>query len=76
MTPLMVNRCICHSKTFEEIKEYAESNGISKVSELQAEDYCSNKCRMCEPYLTLMFKTGKTAFEPGAYLKAPFKLSS
>lgn len=69
MSHLLVNRCICHNKTFTEIKEYAEGKEMTKVSELQAEDYCSNSCRMCEPYLELMFETGETAFEPGAYLK-------
>lgn len=69
MSHLLVNRCICHNKTFTEVKEYAEQEGITKVAELQAEDYCSNNCRMCEPYLEMMFETGETAFIPGAYLK-------
>tara|TARA_R110000868_G_scaffold304437_14_gene565192 strand:+ start:36442 stop:36663 length:222 start_codon:yes stop_codon:yes gene_type:complete len=73
MSNLLVNRCICHNKTFTEIKEYAEQEEITEVSELQAMDFCSNNCRMCEPYLELMFETGETAFEPGAYLKAVSK---
>ncbi|GAB5408545.1 MAG: hypothetical protein BalsKO_09100 [Balneolaceae bacterium] len=73
MSKLLVNRCICHDKTFTEIQEYVEQEGINEVAELQAEDYCSNNCRMCEPYLELMFETGETAFEPGAYLKVNSK---
>ena len=69
MNRLLVTRCICHNKSIEEIKEFAESNSITSVEELQAEDYCSNNCRMCEPYVELMFETGEIAFEPGAYLK-------
>ncbi len=73
MSNLLVNRCICHNKTFTEIKEFAKQEGMTDVSELQSADFCSNSCRMCEPYLDLMFETGETAFEPGAYLKVASK---
>lgn len=73
MNRLLVNRCICHNKTFSEIKEFAEQEEITEVSELREIDYCSNNCRMCEPYLKLMFETGEIAFEPGAYLKTQIK---
>lgn len=68
MSRFVVNRCICHSKSFLEIKTYAKELGISTVSELQEKDFCSNSCRLCEPYVIMMLKTGKTEFEPGAYL--------
>lgn len=69
MSRLLVKRCVCHDTTFVDIKEYASSEGFTTVDELRAVDYCSTKCRMCEPYIEMMFETGETAFEPGAYLK-------
>ena len=67
MSEFLVNQCICHKKTFDEVKAYAEENGYTTVEELQAEEFCSNSCRMCKPYIELMFETGETAFKPGAY---------
>ena len=69
MTELLVTHCICHWKSFEEIKDFASEHGYTTVRELQAADFCSTNCRMCEPYVDLTLKTGETAFEPGAYLK-------
>lgn len=67
MSEFLVSRCICHKKSFEEIKEFASNEGINKVEELQALSYCSNSCQMCKPYVELIFETGETAFKPGAY---------
>lgn len=60
-----VEKCICHNKTFEEIKEYAAEHDISTVEELQKRDFCSNSCRLCAPYVETMLKTGQTEFSPG-----------
>jgi len=65
----LVTRCICHNKSFEEIKIFAEQNKLETVEELQALKYCSNGCQMCAPYVELMLKTGETEFEPGAYYR-------
>jgi NAD(P)H-nitrite reductase large subunit len=67
MSEFLVNRCICHKKSFEEIKEYAQENGITRVEELQSAGFSSNSCKMCKPYIELMFETGETSFKPGAY---------
>lgn len=68
MSRLLVTHCICHARSFEEIKGIASKDGFSSVEELQIEDICSNSCQMCEPYVEMMLETGETAFEPGAYL--------
>ena len=68
MSRFLVNRCICHSKSFLEIQAFAREEEITTVTELQARDFSCNSCKMCEPYVNLMFQTGKTEFEPGAYL--------
>jgi bacterioferritin-associated ferredoxin len=69
MSSFLVSKCICHKKDFSEVKDYAEANNYSSIKELQADNFCSNSCGLCIPYIELMFKTGETEFEPGAYYK-------
>ncbi len=69
MSKLLVTHCICHAVSFEEIQSISESAGFKSVEELQAEDVCSTNCKMCKPYIEMMLETGRTAFEPGEYLK-------
>lgn len=69
MSNFLVNRCICHERTFEEIKQYAEEKGYTELEDLQIDNYCSNGCRICAPYVEMVLETGETAFEPGAYYK-------
>ncbi len=69
MSSYLVNRCICHEHTFVEIKEYAEEQGYTNLEDLQIDNFCSNGCRMCAPYVEMVLKTGETEFEPGAYYK-------
>jgi bacterioferritin-associated ferredoxin len=66
MSGYQVNRCICHQRTFETLKEMAEEQELESVEELQQQRLCGCGCGLCVPYLRLMFKTGKTAFDPGA----------
>ncbi|MDR8390842.1 hypothetical protein NC796_06825 [Aliifodinibius sp. S!AR15-10] len=68
MSKYSVKKCICHDRTFQEIKDYSQERGISSIEELQAEQYCSCQCKFCVPYIEMMFETGQTVFEPGAYL--------
>ncbi len=67
MSRFLVTRCICHDKSFEEIKAFSQENGIVGLKELQALNYCSNSCRMCAPYVEMVLETGETEFTPGAY---------
>ncbi|MEX0719525.1 MAG: hypothetical protein WD059_02575 [Balneolaceae bacterium] len=69
MSQFLVNKCICHDHDFAEIKKYAEEKGYSTVKELQAENFCSNSCRLCIPYVEMVLETGETEFKPGAYYK-------
>ena len=68
MNSYLVTRCVCLDTPFEEIKEFADNKGLTTLEELQAEDLCSTKCKMCAPYIELMLKTGQTKFKPGEYL--------
>jgi bacterioferritin-associated ferredoxin len=65
MSDNQVTRCICHDKSFEEIKKYAEENNISSLDELQSQNFCSNSCRMCSPYVEIVLESGQTDFYPG-----------
>ncbi|NET33420.1 MAG: hypothetical protein F6K19_15595 [Cyanothece sp. SIO1E1] len=68
MNPFLVNKCVCHNTSFEDIKKYVEEHQVKTVRELQASDICSTKCQMCEPYVELVIKTGEVEFVPGAYI--------
>ncbi len=70
MSVRSVTQCICHGRSFKEIKEYARENGITSVEELKRAKYCSNSCGLCSPYVELVLETGETEFRPGAYYKA------
>jgi len=60
-----VTKCICHDRPFEEVKEYADRHNISSVDELQDQNFCSNSCRLCAPYVEIMLETGQMEFSPG-----------
>lgn len=61
---MSVSRCICHQITFKEIKSLADNQEIDTFEELQFLKISSTKCKLCEPYIREMFKTGKTSFAP------------
>ncbi|MGK7371383.1 MAG: hypothetical protein ACNS64_14320 [Candidatus Halalkalibacterium sp. M3_1C_030] len=64
-----VTKCICHGRSFEEVKEYANQHDIQSVEELQKQKYCSCGCGLCSPYVELVLETGETEFTPGAYYR-------
>lgn len=64
-----VTKCICHGKTFNEIKEHAREHDISTLEELQKERFCSCSCGLCGPYIEMVLETGETEFSPGAYYR-------
>lgn len=59
-----VDRCICHQISFAEVKRIADEKGLLSVERLRVEKICSTNCRLCEPYLRQMLKTGETTFQP------------
>jgi bacterioferritin-associated ferredoxin len=60
-----VDRCICHQITFEEIYRIAQERGLRTVEEIQTEKLCSTSCRLCQPYIEEMLRTGRTVFSIG-----------
>lgn len=60
-----VTKCICHDRSFKEVKAYAEDHNISWVDDLQNHNFCSNSCGLCIPYVEVLLETGQTEFNPG-----------
>ncbi len=69
MSQYSIDRCICHSRSFEEIREYADRHDIVSLEALQEEEYCSCGCGLCEPYVEKLLETGRTEFEPGEFYR-------
>lgn len=60
----MVNRCICSNTSFTEMKEIIDEHNLTSLNELKEHVGFADNCRLCVPYIELVFKTGKTEFEP------------
>lgn len=58
----MVDRCICFSRSFTELKRIAERENASDVEALQCVVEFGLKCGLCKPYVQRMLDTGKTRF--------------
>lgn len=57
-----IDRCICHKITFSEIKEIAIDQGLTSVEEVIEEKIACTNCKLCYPYIELIFETGETEF--------------
>lgn len=57
-----VTRCICHDRSFDELKRLADAERLT-IDQLKARTGCCTGCGMCEPYVRLMLSTGRTSFE-------------
>lgn len=57
-----VHRCVCHGRTFAELKRLAAERGIATVEELGAATGCGTGCGLCRPYLARMLATGEIEF--------------
>ena len=60
-----VTKCICYKRSFVEVIDYAEKQGLSSVDELKNHDFCSNSCGLCAPYVEKALETGQVEFSPG-----------
>ena len=69
----MVDRCICYSKTFAELKDVAERSRSLTVSSLQSVAQFGLRCGLCKPYVQRMLETGHTAFTPMQVTLHPFE---
>jgi len=65
---MSVTRCVCHQRTFAELKALTKANGWTSVGEISLETSCGLGCGSCRPYLAAMLDSGATSFaiaEPG-----------
>jgi NAD(P)H-nitrite reductase large subunit len=58
----MVDRCVCFSRTFAELKRIAEREGARDIAALQSAADFGLKCGLCKPYVQRMLETGGTRF--------------
>lgn len=59
----MVDRCVCFDKTFAEMKEVIDAEGITTFDELKMRLTFAENCNICVPYVELVLKTGNTSFD-------------
>ncbi|MBR9977001.1 MAG: (2Fe-2S)-binding protein [Bacteroidetes bacterium] len=69
----MVDRCICFSKTFQELKSIAERHSLSDLSALQQFVEFGERCSLCMPYVERMLQTGQTSFPLRSRVAHPFE---
>jgi len=58
----MIDKCICHNKTFSKILEEMKELRITSLTEVKQHLKICNKCCLCNPYIIEMSKTGQTKF--------------
>ena len=62
MSRICVDRCVCFNRTFVELKAVAASTGAHTLELLQEETQFGLACRICNPYVRCMLRTGQTVF--------------
>jgi bacterioferritin-associated ferredoxin len=60
VTEPVVSACICHRRSFRELRKLAERGGWRTVEQITAETGCGSGCGLCLPYLKRMLETGET----------------
>ncbi len=58
---VLVERCICRSRSFRELLGLARAHGWS-LAALIDNTGCGGQCGLCRPYLRRMLATGETEF--------------
>ena len=57
-----MTRCVCHQRTFAELRDLAKREGWTTVGEISLATNCGLGCGSCRPYLAAMLDTGATSF--------------
>jgi NAD(P)H-nitrite reductase large subunit len=79
-----VDRCVCFDRSFVELQTIAQLQGLTTLEALQEETDFGLACRICNPYVRRMLRTGETTFsvllseqdEPGPLSGRPPKTAS
>ncbi len=60
----MVDRCVCCDRKFSDLKKIIDEEKLSTIEALRRRVMFGINCGLCMPYISLIFTTGKTEFEP------------
>lgn len=59
---ICIDRCVCHGRTFGEIKQIASTAGDTTLESLRQRGVCGAGCGRCHPYVKRMLRTGEMVF--------------
>ncbi|MDP2345955.1 MAG: (2Fe-2S)-binding protein [Deltaproteobacteria bacterium] len=62
MSRICVDRCVCFARPFDELLAIARRTGANTLEALQEETQFGLACRICNPYVRRMLRTGETVF--------------
>ena len=57
-----VDRCVCFDRSFVDLLAVARREGVTTLEELQEATDFGLACRICNPYVRRMLRTGETTF--------------
>ncbi len=60
--PMRIDRCVCFRRTFAELREVAALTGAGTLEELQRQVEFGRRCKLCNPYVRRMLRTGEVSF--------------
>jgi NAD(P)H-nitrite reductase large subunit len=63
MSRVCIDRCVCFQRSFDELLQIARRERVSTLEDLQEEAAFGIACRICNPYVRRMLKTGQTTFD-------------
>ncbi len=58
-----VDRCVCFDRPFVELLAIARARDATSLEALQEETDFGLACRICNPYVRRMLRTGQTTFD-------------
>ena len=59
----MVTKCECSDILSSEMKKPADKYDLKSINDLKEYVSFGENCRLCIPYIELMFRSGRTEFE-------------
>ena len=62
MSRICIDQCVCFGRDFKELLQIARAKQITTLEALQEETEFGLSCRICNPYVRRMLKTGETTF--------------
>jgi NAD(P)H-nitrite reductase large subunit len=60
---ICVDRCVCFDRPFVDLLHIARAKGLTTLEDLQEETEFGLACRICNPYVRRMLRTGQTTFD-------------